>query len=284
MQRGRIENMHIYALVGQSGTGKSHHAIFVTQEYHIDMIIDDGLLIKGSYILAGTSAKRSPTKIGAIKTALFTEDHHAQELKDIINKHKPSSILILGTSVGMVKKIAQRLELPYPETIINIEDIASQKSIIKARQIRSKYGTHVVPAPSVEVKQKFSGSITDPLRSLFRRKTPHNKTLVPKNLWVDQTVVRPTFNYLGKFLIADNVITEIIKHIGTSLSGVDRIIKVNMETTDRGLILHIDICLVYGYFIPDTMVALQKSIKKTVEYMTSLNIISVEIHAVKLVI
>jgi uncharacterized alkaline shock family protein YloU len=80
------------------------------------------------------------------------------------------------------------------------------------------------------------------------------------------------------------VITEIIKHIGTSLSGVDRIIKVNMETTDRGLILHIDICLVYGYFIPDTMVALQKSIKKTVEYMTSLNIISVEIHAVKLVI
>ncbi|MGI6712730.1 MAG: Asp23/Gls24 family envelope stress response protein [Bacillota bacterium] len=276
--------MHIYALVGQSGTGKSHHAIFATQEYHIDMIIDDGLLIKGSYILAGTSAKRSPTKIGAIKTALFTEDNHAQELKDIINKHKPSSILILGTSVGMVKKIAQRLELPCPETIINIEDIASRKSIIKAQQIRSKYGTHVVPAPSVEVKQKFSGSITDPLRSLFRRKTPHNKTLVPKSLWVDQTVVRPAFNYLGKFLIADNVITEIVKHVGTSLTGVDRILKVNTETTDKGLILHIDTCLVYGYFIPDTMAALQKSIKKTVEYMTSLNIISVDIHAVKLVI
>lgn len=38
--------MEVYALIGASGTGKSHNANAVLEQYHIDMIIDDGLLIK----------------------------------------------------------------------------------------------------------------------------------------------------------------------------------------------------------------------------------------------
>ncbi|ATW24364.1 Asp23/Gls24 family envelope stress response protein [Candidatus Formimonas warabiya] len=275
--------MQVLAFIGPSGTGKSHHAIFVAQEYHAEMIIDDGLLIQGSRILAGSSAKRSPTKVGAIKTALFTEDAHAEEVKNQIAESQPSRILILGTSTSMVEKIALRLELPLPETVINIDDIVSPESIKKARQIREQLGTHVVPAPTVEVKQRFSGNIIDPLRSFFRKRNPGNRPLTSKHLWVEQTVVRPTFNFWGKFYISNYVIIEIIKYVSLDVPGIDRVMRSNVENSEQGLALHVDVSLVYGYFLPDVMVQAQKTIQKHVEYMTSLNVISIDIHAVKLV-
>ena len=49
--------MKVVAFVGPSGTGKSHRAIGIAHKNNCDAIIDDGLLIKGTKILAGTSAK-----------------------------------------------------------------------------------------------------------------------------------------------------------------------------------------------------------------------------------
>ena len=63
--------MKVYALVGKSGTGKSYQAMNLCRDLDIEVIIDDGLLIYGNGILAGTSAKRQETVIGAIKTALL---------------------------------------------------------------------------------------------------------------------------------------------------------------------------------------------------------------------
>ena len=50
--------MKVYALVGKSGTGKSHHSMWVARENNIDYIIDDGLLVSDNQIIAGKSAKR----------------------------------------------------------------------------------------------------------------------------------------------------------------------------------------------------------------------------------
>ena len=55
--------MEVVAFVGPSGTGKSHHAIGVAFDNRCDAIIDDGLLIKGTKILAGTSAKNEDNRI-----------------------------------------------------------------------------------------------------------------------------------------------------------------------------------------------------------------------------
>ena len=38
-----LNGIKVYALVGRSGTGKSHHSKLVAQKHHIDLIIDDGL-------------------------------------------------------------------------------------------------------------------------------------------------------------------------------------------------------------------------------------------------
>ena len=57
--------MEVYTLVGKSGTGKSFHAMNVCKKLNIEAIIDDGLFIYKNSVLAGTSAKREETKIGA---------------------------------------------------------------------------------------------------------------------------------------------------------------------------------------------------------------------------
>ena len=46
----KLNGIKVFALVGRSGTGKSHHSKLLAQKYHIDLIIDDGLLIKGDKI------------------------------------------------------------------------------------------------------------------------------------------------------------------------------------------------------------------------------------------
>ena len=64
-----FENMRVYAFVGPSGTGKSYRAQLVAGENNIKYIIDDGLLIDDNEVIAGTSAKKAPTKIETIKHA-----------------------------------------------------------------------------------------------------------------------------------------------------------------------------------------------------------------------
>ena len=73
--------MEIYALVGPSGTGKSHHATELADELQISYIIDDGLLIHNGKKLAGVSAKSEPTMVAAVKRAIFLDQEHAESVR-----------------------------------------------------------------------------------------------------------------------------------------------------------------------------------------------------------
>ena len=104
--------MDVYTLVGKSGTGKSFHAMNLCKKLNIEAIIDDGLFIYKNTVIAGTSAKRAATKVGALKVALFNNESQRKEVADAIKEKNPASILVLGTSVGMVDRIISKLELP----------------------------------------------------------------------------------------------------------------------------------------------------------------------------
>ena len=104
--------IEVYAFVGASGTGKSYRAQMVASEYNIRYIIDDGLLIKDNEVIAGESAKKAPTKIETVKKALFNNFEEAENIKKAFRKYRPESILILGTSDSMIKKIRENLGLP----------------------------------------------------------------------------------------------------------------------------------------------------------------------------
>ena len=68
------KDIKVYAFVGPSGTGKSYRAQMVAGEYDIKYIIDDGILVRNNDIVAGSSAKKAPTKIETVKRALFKND------------------------------------------------------------------------------------------------------------------------------------------------------------------------------------------------------------------
>lgn len=268
--------MEVIALVGATGTGKSHRALLIAQENVADTIIDDGLLIQGSRIIAGISSKRQFTKVGAIKTALFSSDDHVLEVKNALAQIKPERILVLGTSIGMVNTIAKRLEIPLPTLYLKIEDIASQKDIAKARYVREHFGKHVVPAPTVEVKPRFSGTMIEPMETWFRnRKSSGNPSL--QKVFVEQSVVRPSFTFLGKFYITNNVLSSIVSYVGSKIYGIHKVYKVHINNETSGLILLIEVSVNHGIVIREAACSLQKETVKHVEMMTSLHIKKVDI-------
>ena len=135
-----MNKIRVYAFVGPSGTGKSYRAQMVASENNIHYIIDDGLLIKENDVIAGSSAKKAPTKIETVKKAIFIDKKDRTEMREAIRKAKPDAILILGTSDGMIEKIAENLGLPKPEKTIYINEVATETEMETAKRIRTTEG------------------------------------------------------------------------------------------------------------------------------------------------
>ncbi len=266
--------MKTYAFVGPSGTGKSYRAQMVANEKGIDYIIDDGLLISGNEVVAGISAKKAPTKIETVKNALFQNEERKKEIQKAIKKRKPNSILILGTSDGMVKKIAENLEFePITETIY-ITDVATEEEMAMARDIRVNQGKHVIPVPTFALKKDFSGYLLDPLQ-IFKSKGKGQAPYVS-----EKSIIRPTFSYMGNFKISDTVFKQIIDYVVDKTEGVHKIhraiIKKHEELND-GIYIYIEVIINYGYNINETMQLLKKKIVKEIEKITAMNVLSMEI-------
>ena len=211
--------MKTYAFVGPSGTGKSYRAQMVANERGINFIIDDGLLISGNEVLAGISAKKAPTKIETVRNALFQNDERKKEIQNVIKKKKPESILILGTSDEMVKRIAENLGFePISETIY-ITDVATEEEMATARNMRVTQGKHVIPVPTFAIKKDFSGYLLDPLqifKSTGKGKEPYIS---------EKSIIRPTFSYLGNFKISDTVFKQIVDYVSIKTEGINKIYR-----------------------------------------------------------
>ena len=261
--------MKVYGFHGKSGTGKSFHAINLCKELDVEAIIDDGLFIYGNRVVAGTSAKRQQTKIKAIKTALFTDDEHRDEVRAKIDELNPPGILILGTSKDMVEKIVARLGLPEIYRLIPIEDVTTESQREAAKKQRKELGKHVIPAPTFQIKRQFSGYFLDPLR-MFRN-------LGGKPSYAEKTVVRPTYSYLGDYDLSDKVIADITSHLGSRASGVYAVLRVLTESSSEGVEIRVLVVMNYGARIIEAAKEFQRQIFEQVESMTAFHIIKVDI-------
>src|SRR5690606_9313146 len=178
-----------------------------------DLIVDDGLLIRGSRILAGKSAKREPTRLAAVRRAIFADPAHRAEARAAIAAARPRRVLLLGTSREMVRRIARALELPEPSRYLSIHGSATPAEIRQARRVRRQQGKRVIPAPTFEVKKGFAGYLIDPLRFFYRPQ--HARA----GLFVEKSTVRPTFSSLGRFFIAEHVVAAIATRAVTQADG-----------------------------------------------------------------
>lgn len=265
--------MKTYAFVGPSGTGKSYRAQMVANERGINYIIDDGLLISGNEVLAGISAKKAPTKIETVRNALFQNEERRKEIQKVIKSKRPESILILGTSDEMVRRIAENLGFePISETIY-ITDVATEEEMAMARNIRVTEGKHVIPVPTFAIKKDFSGYLLDPLQ-IFKSKGRGNAPYIS-----EKSIIRPTFSYMGNFQISDTVFKQIIDLVADKTEGIHKIYRsiIKKHGPSDGVYIYIEVIIEFGFNINDTMQILKRKIVKEIEKLTAMNVLSMEI-------
>ena len=266
--------MRVVAFVGPSGTGKSYRAIGVAHEKGCEAIIDDGLLIKGTKILAGTSAKTEQNKVQAVKRAIFMDKEHCAEVKTALNSSGIQNLLIIGTSDKMVNQICSKLETPAPSEYVRIQEVATKHEMNKAREMRIKEGKHIVPVPTIELKPHLSGVLIDLPHRLFGRKKASQRVNAEKS------IVRPSFSYYGKISVSDYVVIDIVKIIVKRHKEIDKIsnIKVRRPSdTNRGMTIYLEIVLFYGANIFAVVKDLQNKIKEKVEMMTAMPVRDINI-------
>ncbi len=262
----------VYAFVGPSGTGKSYRAQLVASENNIHYIIDDGLLIHDNDVIAGSSAKKAPTKIETVKKAIFIEKEDRKNMREALKKVKPDAILLLGTSDGMVEKIAENLGLPKPEKTIYINEVATETEMETARRIRTTEGKHVIPVPTFEIKRDFAGYILDPLQ-IFKYRRNEEPYISEKS------IIRPTFSYLGKFTISDTVFRQITEYVAKKTEGIHRVSRVRVENSVGATNLYVEVYVIFGYNIVSVLRDFKQKVKKEIERLTTMNVQEVSVVA-----
>lgn len=270
--------MEVYALIGSSGTGKSHHAQAVAFREGINIILDDGLLIQGSRIIAGRSAKREPTKLQAVRRAIFMDPAHAEAVKAKLAEIAPERLLVITTSNRMFERIAERLELPQPTKIIAIEKVASPREIAQAKQAREREGKHVIPVPAIEVKRNLPGILVDPLKYVF----PRTEQGRPQRRG-EKSIVRPTFSYIGRLAIGEGALQTMARELVKAVPGVERVIRIGVQEEKYDMKLDIDIAVDGPVYIPAVLTAVQSAVKEGLEEMTGLVVRGVNVAARTLV-
>ena len=280
--REQLARITVVAFVGPSGTGKSTQAIRVAREHNIAYFIDDGLLIHGGRILAGSSAKRAGTRIESVRQALFQDETRATNMRRALSEHAPVTLMILGTSDNMVEKICTRLWLTQPAMRIGIEDVTNEEERRLAKQTRMTEGQHTIPVPSMEIKHEFSGYFLAYI-DRFRRRIDRDRPTLQADAESDRTVVRPTFSTLGRYSISDEAMRHMIALVAAGVEGVAGVPRIELAKGVFGVTIDCRIAVYYGYAAQATMRLLQQTLIRELERYTSINILAVEVRAIRVV-
>ena len=264
-----FKKVQVYALVGESATGKSFRSKLLAEEYGIHAIIDDGLLIQDDKIVAGRSAKREKTYMGAVRVALFDDKDHRDSVAKVLRKTHIKKILLLGTSEKMVSKIAMRLQLPQPQKIIHIEEIATKEEIEKAVKSRQVEGKHVIPVPTIEVKKNYPQILSSSMRDFFsQKKWFHKKLKNPNGKMIEKSIVQPEFSKKGRIEISEAALTQMTMHCVNECDPDVKIKKITIKTDSRGYRLIVLIDVPFGTQLTGKIHRLQQYIIDKIESYT----------------
>lgn len=271
--------MEVIAFFGPPGTGKSDRALVVAYENKASCIIDDGILIYHSRIVAGKSAKREESRLKAVRRAIFWDAEQREEVRQALEKINPKRVLILGTSDRMVETICKALGLPKPSKYIRIQDVARPDEMLKAKEARNKEGKHVIPVPTMELKPYFKGYLIDPLRFFRNRKKEMPKRFSENE---ERSVVRPVFSYYGKLSFSDRVIESLVYYAVRVMKKI-RITYVRSEKSTgqmNGLILFIDVSVKPGtpQEIKKIIHTMRDRIQREIEHTTGMSLDTIKVN------
>lgn len=276
--RGRLKGIYVYALVGKSGTGKSFRARLLAEKIGVPYIVDDGLLIHDARILAGKSAKQEKNYISAIKTALFTDPVHRQEVVQAIQDNKIKKILLIGTSEKMVARLAEALDLPPIYEIIKIEDIASQKDIEAAIKSRFEEGKHVIPVPTIEIRRDYAQILSDSIRIFFKGNRDSNG--IKHSKFFEKSIVQPSFHEHetpGTVSITEAALTQMLLHCIDEYNSEILVKKIKVRTGRSGYGIDLFIDVPYGRTLTGDLHELRAYIINNIRKYTGIILDNLEI-------
>lgn len=262
-------DVNVITFVGPAGTGKSQRAQYIAHKRGIDLIIDDGLVVRKGQKLCGKSAKAERNLISAIRRALFEFPDHRREVRDFLKQTKPHSILIVATSEGMARTIAKNLALPQPKEFIRIEDVATLEEIVQAREERLRAKRHVIPISHAHVRNNFAGKFVSHIKALL---SPSD------NLEEERTIVNPPFSFYGQLQIEPSVVEQLSVHFARRTTQVKKVEEARVKSEDDGVAISISVVLDKG---PSSFLAvgerLRRRIASAVGYFTGLEVKRVDV-------
>ena len=265
--------METYALYGVSGTGKSTVALQLAHRMGISAIIDDGILIYQGRKLAGASAKYEKTRIQAVKRAIFHDPDHAGEVRLALQKLQPERLLILGTSLKMIKRIVDALHLPEPVQYMPIESVKRPQDIEAARYIRETLGRHAIPIPRVEVEKDFLQRLLFSAQRIFSSS---------KDAAGETTIVHPPFSG-GHIVIHPQVLRKVVQVTCVRIGGVDRVVKTHFTFEDLPrLELSLSLAVPFGTDIMGKIRELRSELYKEVSYCLNIAPASIDVQVIGL--
>ncbi len=279
-ERDYLSQIAVIAFIGKSGTGKSTRALSVASEHKIHYIIDDGLLIHGSSIVAGTSAKTAATQLESVRQAIFADPTRAANMRRALIQESPPILMILGTSDRMLSKICENLWLNQPTILIRIEDITTEEERQLAKTTRMTEGTHTIPVPSMEIKHDFSGYFLEPLQKLRQRfdRSFDRTDFVSGG---EKTVVRPTFSSIGNYSISDEALAMLVEQILQQVDGVSELLEFRVYKQTYGAIFNLGVSLYYGYNAQKVLIEAQNKLNHDIQKYTAINVLSVNMKAMR---
>lgn len=258
--------LKVYALVGESGTGKSTSVLHLCHEHSIPAIIDDGILIVNGKKIAGTSAKYENNYIKAVKRATFFYGDHRQEVTNVIRMTALDKILIVGTSVKMVNLIAEKLNLGKIDTYIDVSEIRTSREINMARYMRNTQGKHVIPIPYMQVEHNKLKKILQKGKKLFSKQAKYIG---------EETIIQPHFTK-GTITINEDVYKDIITYTCKKIKYVKNAKILNYDfTTFQSVTIEIELNCSLGQNIVDLLEKIQQKINEAL-----LSYFKIEIYAI----
>lgn len=268
-----FSTIRTFAFVGPAGTGKSQRAQFVADYLDADYIIDDGLVIRRTEIVAGKSAKTERNQIRAIRRAMFEFDDHRKSVMDFFKSAAPCSVMIIATSDGMAERIFKKLQLPLPARVVHIDEVATPDEIARARRERKSKGQHVIPVSHVLVRKNFAGKMVGRLRVLWRTKAPYEG---------EKTIVRPAFSFYGEVHIDPEAIVQLAGFIALKVNQVSNVAATRVDTGEDDMLdIEVDLRVTPGaksiLLVSQTV---RQNIAKSVRYFTGLDVHNVSVNVV----
>jgi hypothetical protein len=257
-----LGGIQVFALVGAAGTGKSFRAQLVAQKHGIDLIVDDGLLIRGQQIIAGRSAKSEKAFLAAIRTAMFHDREHMMSVRQALARERFRRILVIGTSVEMVLKITRRLGLRRPQHFIRIEDIANAGEITAAARAREVGGKHTIPVPSVEVGRSHPRIIVDAVHVAMTGRLGRPRR------GFEKTIVRPEYSGGGKVSISRTAVRQMVQHCVAEYDPRVMVRRITVSPGPDGMGIELVVALPYGTPIAGNLHELRSYIKGNIERFT----------------